>query len=352
MKKVLFITQKIDRNDDVLGVYHSWAEELGKKTDKLNIICLYKGECNLDKKIGVFSLGKEDGVSRIKYIYRFYKYIWLLRNEYESVFVHMNPIYIALGGLFWKLAGKKIFLWYNHPMGNVMARTAVFFSDKVFCTSPQSFFGKNKKTIIMPVGINIDVFKPKDFSTSVSNKLLFLGRISPIKKIEFLIEAIEILYLRGIDFTLLIVGSPSDSKRDIKYYEDIKEKARKLVGLGRVIFKDSVSNREVVNIYNDTGLFINLTPSGSFDKTILEAMSCGLPVLVTNKVFLSIFSESVANLLIFKDYLPTVIADKIQKIIDLKRDERLLLRDCLRKIVVDQHSLEKLVNKLINFIST
>lgn len=346
MGKLLFITQKIDRNDGVLGVYHRWAEELGKKTDKLNIICLYKGECNLDKNIGVFSLGKEDGVSRIKYVYRFYKYIFSLRKEYDSVLVHMNPVYIALGGFFWKLMGKKIFLWYNHPMGNLMARTASLFSNKIFCTSPQSFFGKNRKTEIMPVGIDVDVFKPKDFSGS-NSKLLFLGRISPIKKIEFLIEASEILYSRGIDFTLLIVGSPSDSKTDTKYYEDIKRKAKKLVDLGRVIFKDSIPNREVINVYNDTSLFVNLTPSGSFDKTILEAMSCGLPVLITNKVFLNIFSESVVNLLIFKDYLPIVIADKIQKIIDLKREERLLLRDYLRNVVVNQHSLEKLVNKIV-----
>ena len=43
----------------------------------------------------------------------------------------MNPVYIILGGVFWKIMGKKIFLWYNHPMGNMMAKVAILFSNKV-----------------------------------------------------------------------------------------------------------------------------------------------------------------------------------------------------------------------------
>ena len=89
-------------------------------------------------------MGKEGGISRIKYIYRFYKYIFSIRKEYDSVLVHMNPVYIILGGVFWKIMGKKIFLWYNHPMGNMMAKVAILFSNKVFCTSPYSFSAKYK----------------------------------------------------------------------------------------------------------------------------------------------------------------------------------------------------------------
>src|SRR3989344_6340777 len=202
MAKLLFITQKIDLDDDILGVYHSWIEKLSEKIEKINVICLYRGKVNLPPNVSVYSLGKESWQSRLKYVFRFYKHIFRLRKNYGVVFVHMNPIYIVLGGLFWKLWGKKIMLWYNHPMGNLMAKTGIFFSDKVFCTSSYSFSARYKKTTIMPVGIDTGLFKPWANVEKKNNRILFLGRISPIKKIELLIETAKILDANGIDFKL------------------------------------------------------------------------------------------------------------------------------------------------------
>ena len=86
MGKLLFITQKIDKDDDVLGVYHRWVEELSKKVDKVNVICLYQGRTELPMNVRIFSLGKEklsnmdlqgwqQGFTRVRYIFRFYKHI-------------------------------------------------------------------------------------------------------------------------------------------------------------------------------------------------------------------------------------------------------------------------------------
>ncbi len=121
MSKLLFITQKVDKDDDVLGVYHRWLEKLAEKLDTIYVICLYKGRVELPSNVEVYSLGKETqsdtdlrgwrrGFTRIKYILRFYKYIWSLRNCHSSVFVHMNPVYVVLDGWFWKLKRKKVFL--------------------------------------------------------------------------------------------------------------------------------------------------------------------------------------------------------------------------------------------------
>lgn len=347
MKNILFITQKIDRNDDVLGVYHRWAEELGKKVDRLNIICLYKGESNLDKKIGVFSLGKEKGVSHLKYIYRFYKYIFSLRKEYDSVLVHMNPIYIVLGGIFLKLMGKKIFLWYNHPMGNFLARFAGFFSNNIFCTSIYSFFAKNKKTHIMPVGIDTDIFKPMPEIEKNNKRILFLGRISPIKKVEILIEAVKILDEKDIGFELLIVGSPV-SEKDKIYYEMLKSISKNLILKNKIVFKSSVSNYKTPELYNSSIVFVNLTPTGSFDKTILEAMSCGLPVLVSNKTIEDMMPREYKDWVIFKEGDVNDLAKKISVYIVLSN--KYDITSLMRKLVIERHSLLLLIDRLSNLV--
>lgn len=351
MSKLLFITQKIDRNDDVLGVYHRWAEELGKKTNKLNVICLYKGENNLDGNIGVFSLGKENGVSRLKYIYRFYKYIFSIRKEYDTVLVHMNPIYIVLGGLLWKLWGKKVLLWYNHPMGNLMAKMGIFLSDKVFCTSPYSFSAKYKHTKIMPVGIDTSLFKLDSSIDKKSNRIVSLGRISPIKKIEILIEAVKILDSEGIDSELLIVGSPS-SDLDKNYLTYLKGISSELISKNKIIFKPSVPNYEAYKLYNSANIFVNLTPTGSFDKSILEAMACELLVLVSNKTLANIFSDKIRNICLFKEGDSQELSKKIIALLSLNSEDIKEVKQYGRELVIKNHSLDKLMQDLANILNT
>ena len=109
--KLLIITQKVDRDDPILGFFHRWIEEFAKHCENIIVICLEKGEYNLPKNVQVLSLGKEERESRLAYIKRFYSYIWHKRKEYDSVFVHMNQEYVLLGGFFWKAMRKRVILW-------------------------------------------------------------------------------------------------------------------------------------------------------------------------------------------------------------------------------------------------
>src|SRR3989344_7151474 len=178
--KLLIITQKVDRDDPVLGFFHGWLAKFAEKFESVSVICLQKGVYDLPSNVQVFSLGKEHNsiIKKVGYIIKFYKYIFDLRHEYDSVFVHMNQEYVLLGSKLWKLLGKKVYLWRNHPYGNLLTRIAVVLSDKVFCTSKDSFTAKFNKTVLMPVGIDTEIFKDLKMERS-KNSILFLGRIAP-----------------------------------------------------------------------------------------------------------------------------------------------------------------------------
>ena len=107
--RLLIITQKVDKNDPILGFFHRWIEEFAKHCESVIVICLQKGEYNLPQNVKVLSLGKESKHSNIRYIVCFYMYLWQERNNYDSVFVHMNQEYVILGACFWKLWYKKVF---------------------------------------------------------------------------------------------------------------------------------------------------------------------------------------------------------------------------------------------------
>ncbi len=350
MGKLLFITQKIDKDDDVLGVYHRWVEKLSEKVGEIKVICLYRGEVDLPLNVSVYSLGKEFGRSRLKYVFRFYKHIFGLRKEYDVVFVHMNPVYIALGGCFWKSWGKKILLWYNHPMGNLMARTGIFFSDKVFCTSSYSFSAKHKKTSLMPAGTDTDFFRPVPEISKNNKQILYLGRISPIKKIEYLIGAAKILDSQGLDFKILIVGSPGSFMVDKEYELKLKKSSVDLLSKGKIEFKPAISNHKTPEIYNGSKIFVNMTPTGSFDKTILEAMACGLLALTSNKMMEFLLPEKYRNICIFKEGDPADLAEKILFLFSLSDLEIKKIGEQYRELVLTNHSLDILVEKILKYL--
>jgi len=202
--KLLIITQKVDINDDILSFFNGWLVEFAKHCESIVVICLQKGEYNLPENVEVLSLGKEENnfqfsifnfkiFKKLKYLRNFYRCIWRERKNYDAVFVHMNQEYVLLGGLFWKILGKKIFMWRNHPHGNFFTSMAIFLSNKVFCTSEYSFTARYKKTEIMPVGIDTNFFKRDETIPRDPRSILFLGRIAPVKRPDMLIGAVALL---------------------------------------------------------------------------------------------------------------------------------------------------------------
>ncbi|MEK7187209.1 MAG: glycosyltransferase [Patescibacteria group bacterium] len=301
--KLLILTQKMAQNDPILGFFHRWVEELAKHYESLTVICLEKGKYDLPGNVQVVSLGKELGISKLKKLFTFYHLLFTLRKQYDAVFVHMNQEYVILGWKFWKLWGKKIYLWRNHAHGSFLTRFAVLVSDKVFCTSPDSYTARFKKTKLMPVGIDTDFFKPDSAIKKEPNSILFLGRIAPVKKV---LEFVEWFNTLDGKFQATLAGEalPKD-----KWYE----KLVKAQAPERIKFISAVTQEEACRLYQSHETYVNFTPAGSMDKTILEAAACGAKVKVENPAL---------------------------KFLEGKASEE------LRNFVVENHSLKKLILEL------
>jgi len=338
---LLILTQKVNKNDPILGFFHNWILEFAKNIDKVSVICLEKGEFDLPQNVKVYSLGKESGRSKIKYVKNFFNLILGLHKEYDAVFVHMNQEYVLLGGFFWRIMRKKIYFWRNHPEGNFFTRMAILLSNKVFCTSKTSFTAKFKKTTLMPVGIDTEVFKSeiRNPKSEIKNKILFLGRMDPIKKPDLLIEALDILNKKNIDFVCDFYGDPTLNTGD--YYESLKKEVEKSSLKSKINFYKAVANYETPKIYSEHSIYVNLTPTGSFDKTILEAASCGCLLVVANKSL----SGEIDDRMITK-VNPSDIAEKIN--FWLKTSDVLNKEACQKLIdyVINKHSLKVLTEKL------
>ena len=270
--KLLILTQKVALKDPILGFFHRWIEEFAKNFEKVTVVCLERGEYNLPG-IEVLSLGKEERKSKAEYLSKFYRDIWQERSNYDAVFVHMNQEYVLLGWVLWRLMGKKIYLWRNHAEGSILTRMAVWFSNKVFYTSPQSFTARFAKAVQMPVGVDTDFFKPNPSVDRISNSILFLGRIAPVKKV---IEFVE--WFNTLDQKFIATVAGSALLQDSEYEKKVKE-----ITSPRIKFVGSVNHEQALELYQTHEIYVNKTPVGSFDKTIVEAVACGMKILVDNE---------------------------------------------------------------------
>ncbi len=341
--KLLIITQAVDSEDPVLGFFVRWIEEFAKHCEHVEVICLKLGRSDLPKNVRVHSLGKEKGVSKAGYVFNFYRHVWRLRNDYDSVFVHMNQEYVLLGGFVWKFFGKKVAMWRNHYAGSFLTRIAMMLSDKIFCTSKYSFTAQSKKTVLMPVGIDTELFK-KIENKKIENSILFLARMSPAKKPELIIEALNILRKDGVSFTANFYGNPLPV--DIPYAESLKEKVKEYQLSDCVSFEKGIPNRQAPAIYNAHEIFINPSPSGMYDKTIFEAMASESLILTSN---LNLKGQ-IDDMFLFAENDTEDLARQLKNLLSLDAETKEKYGSILRTYVVEHHSLKQLARELVQHI--
>ena len=324
--KLLIVTQAIDKNHPILGFFHGWVLEFAKYFDELHIICLQKGEYNLPSHVHVYSLGKEDGENRFKYLYRFYKYFGKIffKVRVDYVFFHMGSVFTLVAipfALIRRIMNTKFYWWKAHGYIGIKERISLFFVDKVYTATLNSFpIETNKKNV---VGHAIDTNLFKSEPREIQKKVLYVGRISSVKCLEVFAGVAEKLV--PINYECNVVGSVGDEG----YYEVIKKQFDE-VG---VIYIGSKPYESLPDIYRDHGFFLNTSLTHSMDKTVLEAILCGCIPLTANKAFEKMLSQYG---LFFSEQ---DVISYVDKILSLDKEEMKRISEALKKQVQEEHSL-------------
>jgi len=345
--KILILTQKVNKNDSVLGFFHKWIEEFSKHYETVNVVCLEKGEYNLPSNVSVYSLGKEDGESRFKYISRFYKYIWGLRKEYEVVFVHMNQMYVLLGGIIWRILGKRIALWYVHKQKSSSLWLSAKIADVILTSSKESFGYANSKINYLGHGVNLDNFPQQESLKTEIKTLSYFGRITPLKKIEILVDALNILIRKDDKYYLKIIGG-SITEKDYEYKRDLEKRIESLGLQNKVEFVPPVPIGEIAPLFKSSYVTVNLSPTGGMDKTVLESLASNRAVFASNLAFKELFGEY-APIFMFTQNDAQNLASKIEEYSKLTHANEITKKvsDKVRK----EYDVTTLIKKITNILN-
>jgi glycosyltransferase involved in cell wall biosynthesis len=259
--KLLICTQTIDSRDSHLGFFARWLEEFSKHCEKVAVICLRNGGRTVADNVKVYEIGKDAG--GMQKAVRLVSLAWRLRKEYNAVFVHMNPEYIVVAGVFWRLMHKRIALWYTHKSVNLKLRIAVLLANIIFTASKESFRLKSNKVCVMGHGIDTNFFSP-DQIVARGDWILSVGRLMPSKRHDL---AIRFALQEGKELRIAGEGPERTSLETL---------AKKLGA--SVQFLGGISQLRLREEYRKAAYLIHTSETGSLDKVVLEALACGLHV--------------------------------------------------------------------------
>jgi glycosyltransferase involved in cell wall biosynthesis len=348
--RLLIVTQKVDRDDSYLGFFHDWLMEFARQCECLTVIALEARAHALPAHVRILSLGKEEGRSRLRRLTRLLRLVHSERSRYDAVLCHMSPLYVVAGGPFWKLWGKKIGFWYVHSSVTPTLRVAERLADVVLTASKESFGLPSRKTHHVGHAVNADAYRrPPPFQPASRGRVhgVSIGRITPIKKLEVLVEAAALLAETTLPFTVDLIGAPVTAA-DADYEVSLKQ----LVAdrrLGNVVrFRGAVAHKDIAREYWQADFSINLCPRGLMDKVVLESLAAGTPAICSNEAFRPVLGDQAASLM-FREGDPADAARVLSRF--LARPDRFALADRLADRIAQDFALHALIRRIVALLS-
>jgi glycosyltransferase involved in cell wall biosynthesis len=245
-----------------------------------------------------------------------------------------------------------ILLWYAHGHTPFIVRVAERLVDRVLTSTAGGFRLPSSKLQIIGQGINTDRFVPRQTPRNASDddfRLITVGRLSHIKRLDVVIDALGHLTARAADgrrITGVLIGGPlSEADRD--YETELRQRAQEVGVSERVEFVGAASFETVHAWYWDADVCVNSSETGSADKAVLEAMSVGLPVVTSNEAFAQLLPFGLHGECLVPGADPHALARRVAQIAAMEVDTRRALGLRLRKVVVEGHSLHRLAARIV-----
>jgi len=341
--KLLIITQKVDEESDVLGFFIEWIRAFAYNFDEVKVVCQAKGSYNLPESVEVVSLGKEKGRSKIFQILTFYLQASRLLTKTDAVLVHMSPeFYRALHPLN-IIFRKPVILWYAHIRVSPLAKWAIKHVDRVFTPSKESFEYDSPKVVATGHGINTEVFTPSE--SKATKDILTISRISKVKRVETLIEALNILVNeRGLGVKVSMYGAPARAE-DGEYEESLKSLIKSYNLKDSWVWCGPVANKDAPSVYGDHKVFVTCAEDAAFGKTTLEAMACGVIAILPTRVYEEDLGEF-ARELYFNEDDSKMLADKIERVFGWSEEKRANYSKLTTALVREKHNIKNLARRL------
>jgi teichuronic acid biosynthesis glycosyltransferase TuaC len=144
----------------------------------------------------------------------------------------------------------------------------------------RAYAGEAARATVVPVGVDTELFRPRDESRRRGDQILFVGFINDNKGVDVLLTAMARLAAQRSPGRLLLVGG--SFYRNTRLQEERLRGLAVSLGLGdRVRFLGRRPPEEVARLMAESALVVLPSRAESFGAVLVEALACGTPVVAT-----------------------------------------------------------------------
>lgn len=169
--------------------------------------------------------------------------------------------------------------WITHY---TLQRTSVMIGDCKAVADKAEEFGLSKKNMVLfPWGVDLKYFSPgpadiirKQLGWEKNFVILSTRSWEPIYGVDLLVSSFAMAVEKEPGLRLLIQGQGSQEK-------EIKKLVEKSNVEQKVHFGGTVSLKDLPDIYRSADLYVSASHSDGSSVSLMEALACGVPVLVS-----------------------------------------------------------------------
>lgn len=221
--------------------------------------------------------------------------LFRMRNDFDIIHAHSHLFFSTnICAIIRKMGSSPLIItnhgimsvsapnWFNRIYIKIIGKWTLNAADAVLCYTKEekkklinSLHIDEKKIFIIPNGVNLDIFYPDPVEkVNRDPTLLWIGRLVKGKGVHFLIQATSLIIRKIPNIRLIIVGEGPEKgkiKKIIKYL-NLKDS---------VSIVDYIDYQNLPAIYRKTDIFILPSMNEGVPKTVLEAMACGKPIVIS-----------------------------------------------------------------------
>jgi len=307
-----------------------WANELVKAGAEIGIFSLSDSDrSEYAAGIRFYSAGLPSGLAqkeeasleKLKYLLHSKKLRKAVK-EFSPDILHSH--YLTSYGLLGVLSGFRPFVvsvWgtdiFEFPKRSALHKSLIKYilkkADKVLSTSRYMADEVRKYYAgsigITPFGTDLTRFRPAERQRGDEVRIGLVKKLEPVYGIELFIEALSELTLKGV----------SGFKAEITGDGYLREKLQALVkerGLtGIVSFNGFVDNSVIEKVHQNYSFEVYPSVKESFGVSAVEAMACGVPVIVSSDTGLTEVAEDNISGLVFRNGSVSELSAAIEKLI-------------------------------------
>ena len=352
--RLIMVTQRVGVTDPILAFIPNWIRSLARRVEHLWIVTPRAEQLALPRNVTVCEVGRDYTADEtiLHALRSFHDVMWRItqKGTINGIFTHMLPKYAIISAPYARWRDIPLVMWYTHKSVSWQLRLAGALVDRIVTASPETCRLNSPKVRPIGHGIDTSVFQPPREGTERCHRrptVLTVGRVSPIKHLEVLIEAAHILVHRSghEDLRVVIAGGPPNQNQ-AWYMDSLRQLTDKHLLDEQITFAGKVPYKQIVSRYRRSDVFVSASKSG-VDKVVLEAMACATPVVVSDPVFQPMLKGH-EDLLLYPPGDADALADRLEALLAMPERERRAIGRELRSVVERSHTTGALMDKLLD----